>query len=112
MCSDVVATSSVGVIISPGYPGTYTNFLDCTLTVTVATSTAISFDYLSFNLEKHPTCSYDFLTINDTINTERTRYCETTPPDFPLSATNDVSLRFFTDKSVIDTGFYICYKGV
>ncbi|XP_063613095.1 cubilin-like [Penaeus indicus] len=70
LCSDVVATSSVGVIFSPGYPGTYSNFLNCNLTVTVATSTAISFDYLNFNLEEHPTCSYDFLTINDTISTE------------------------------------------
>lgn len=111
VCTDTAVTTSTGGLInSPGYPGTYPTFVDCTLTISAPAGSTITFSYLSFELEDPPpTCGFDYFQIYDTSAPSATKYCGTTAPSFTASSTNSVTIRFSSDKSDVFSGFSICF---
>ncbi|XP_037772650.1 CUB domain-containing protein 2-like [Penaeus monodon] len=106
----VVTTSSGGLIYSPGYPGTYANNVNFIMTINAPVGSTITFDYIVFDIELGDTCQFDFFQIYDTTTAPpHPKYCGSVAPTFTVSATNQVEIVFFTDKSVVADGFEICF---
>jgi hypothetical protein len=84
---------------SPNFPSNYDINQQCT--ITVAASQAVTLSVTAFHLEEHPSCGWDFLTVNGV------RYCGTTGPDGVLVAP-DGNITFTSDYIVTSLGFEIC----
>ena len=54
-----------GIVSSPGYPGNYPNSVEKQDTIKVGQEMVISIEFTEFNIEFHPTCAFDHLTITD-----------------------------------------------
>ena len=52
-----------GTVSSPNYPNRYPNNNDCYYNIIAPTGIQIHLNFLSFNLEFHYTCSYDWLQV-------------------------------------------------
>ena len=101
------------VIISPGYPGNYSDNMDCTTTIRFAEGERVLLEVISFNLEHcGDYCGCDKLEIRDGDNAYASRFkcsmcgsssnCSTI-----VSSGNAVYMNFVTDGSVTYSGFEI-----
>jgi len=108
-------TSASGEITSPLHPDTqnYHNNLNCEYLIRAPAGDRISLSFLSFGLEDHNDCGYDYLELRDGGRGDSPlvgRYCGSAmPPDF-ASSSNEVMLKFYADWSVTDDGFRVRYE--
>ena len=58
-------TASNGTVTSPSYPNQYPSNADCIYTISQPTGTIIVLSFHSIDIEKNPTCNYDYLEIRD-----------------------------------------------
>ena len=56
---------TTGFVTSPNYPGNYPNNLEKTETIQVEEGLILSLQFTAFDIESHPTCLKDHLTITD-----------------------------------------------
>ncbi|XP_056421688.1 CUB and sushi domain-containing protein 1 isoform X2 [Hyla sarda] len=104
-------TERRGTILSPGFPETYGNSLNCVWKIIVAEGSGIQIQVLSFATEHN----WDSLEIYDGSDMTAPRlgsFSGTTVPALLNSTSNQLYLHFHTDISVSAAGFHLEYKTV
>ena len=117
-----------GVVTSPNYPDFYPNNLEKTETIQVEQGLILSIQFTAFNIEYHPTCNYDHLTITDGDGTTlMEKSCGSSSygavliggesigsslPPAITSRSNLVNLVFRTDWSTVRTGWSVSWIAV
>ncbi|KAJ7305195.1 hypothetical protein JRQ81_011103 [Phrynocephalus forsythii] len=99
-----------GHIQSPNYPDDYRPNKSCVWKVTVSEGYHVGLSFLSFEIERHDSCAYDYLEIRDG-NTESGsligRYCGYEKPDDIKSTSNKLWMKFVSDGSINKAGFAV-----
>ncbi|XP_071089298.1 uncharacterized protein [Haliotis cracherodii] len=116
-CDNTLVLSSEDkntLVTSPGYPGNYSNFLDCRIVVSAPHGYSLVLEFDDFDLEESEGCRYDYLTLspfpwNSTLAENTTRLCGnwTTKPKLlrKVIPGNILFLHFSTDHSFRRPGF-------
>nr|CAB3264299.1 Tolloid protein [Phallusia mammillata] len=97
-----------GQIQSPNYPDDYRPDKECVWTVNVDEGFQVGLSFQSFKVERHDTCSYDYLEVRDgsTEDSELIgRFCGYDRPDDIKSTGNTLWIKFVSDASVNKAGF-------
>ena len=110
-------TGSGITIISPSHPNIYSNNQNCETTFDLSSlgdNKRITIKFEAFDIEFHSSCRYDYVEFR-TKDADGaligTRKCGDTVPD-PIQASTDmVHMKFYTDYSVVKTGFKIQMMG-
>ena len=89
-------TSDATCFRSPNYPSNYGNNQHCN--ITVAAHEHMMLSVVAFDLEQHPSCSWDALTVNGV------KYCGTSVPDDVMVAPGGI-IAFSSDEVVPMSGF-------
>ncbi|PVD35988.1 hypothetical protein C0Q70_02958 [Pomacea canaliculata] len=103
-----VYTEPTGLIQTPTYPSSYPHDSNCSWFITVDPEKIIALKFISFNVEPHSRCLYDYLDVFDGNNTSAPkigRYCGTHAPDVIKSSGNAMYINFVTDSSESGEGF-------
>ncbi|KAJ7987175.1 hypothetical protein DPEC_G00336020 [Dallia pectoralis] len=97
-----------GQIQSPNYPDDYRPNKVCVWKITVAQDFHVGLSFQSFEIERHDTCSYDYLEVRDG-NSESSplmgRFCGYDKPDEIKTSSNKLWIKFVSDGSVNKAGF-------
>ncbi|XP_076868457.1 CUB and sushi domain-containing protein 3 isoform X4 [Brachyhypopomus gauderio] len=104
-------TASVGVILSPGWPGYYKDSLSCEWVIEAELGRSIKLSFDRFQTE----LNYDFLEIHDGPNLLSPLLASlngTQVPQFLFSSGNVLYLLFTTDSSRSNSGFKLFYESV
>ncbi|XP_042541866.1 cubilin [Dipodomys spectabilis] len=94
-------------LFSPGWPDTYSDFLDCTWIIHAPDST-VEFNLLSVDIESHQTCQFDKLVIRDGENDVAPQLATVCGKEIPgpIRSTGEyMYLRFTSDYSRTGAGF-------
>ena len=101
---------TAGVVTSPNYPDNYPNNLERTYTIQVAEGLIISLQFSAFQIEYHPTCDLDHLTIMDGDGTTLTeKSCGFSLPAATTSRSNMIKVVFSTGDSESMSGFSLSW---
>ena len=106
-------TPTTGVVTSPNHPGNYPNYFAKTETIQVKQGSVILLQFAAFNIEPHPNCAFDNLTITDGDGTtllEKT--CGSTLPSNITSLTNVVNTLFRTNANGTESGWSVSWSAV
>ncbi|XP_016093659.1 cubilin [Sinocyclocheilus grahami] len=109
ICQGVlIANRSRGKIESLNFPNDYPFRADCSWTIQASMGNTINYTFITFEVEHHVGCAYDFVKLYDGPNDQATligTFCGNTPP--PASTTTGTSLHivFRSDMSVSYRGF-------
>ncbi|XP_017555843.2 cubilin [Pygocentrus nattereri] len=111
-CGDTLTEPS-GTITSPGHPTNYPHGANCSWYISVAPGNIIRLSFISFNLEYHANCDYDYVEIYDN-GTAQTgnllgRYCGRSVPPSLTSTDNLMTILFVSDSSLANEGFSANY---
>ncbi|KAM8873002.1 bone morphogenetic protein 1-like isoform 2-T2 [Synchiropus picturatus] len=109
ICGGEVKRDS-GQIQSPNYPDDYLSNKQCVWKITVAEGFEVGLSFQSFEMEKHDTCSYDYVEVRDGGSHTSPligRFCGSNKPSDMKSSTNQLWLRFVSDSSVNKAGFAV-----
>ncbi|XP_070808313.1 bone morphogenetic protein 1 isoform X2 [Pituophis catenifer annectens] len=101
-----------GHIQSPNYPDDYRPNKLCTWKITVSEGYHVGLTFLSFEIERHDNCAYDYLEIRDGSSESDPvigRYCGYDRPDDIKSTSNKLWMRFVSDGSINKAGFAVNY---
>ncbi|KAG5835270.1 hypothetical protein ANANG_G00271770 [Anguilla anguilla] len=100
----------IGQIQSPNYPDDYRPNKVCVWTITVAQGFNVGLAFQSFEIERHDSCSYDYLEVRDG-NSETSpllgRFCGYDKPDDIMTSSNQLWMKFASDGSVNKAGFAV-----
>nr|XP_023417709.1 cubilin [Cavia porcellus] len=107
-CGGFLRTGDTPVFLfSPGWPGRYSNRLECSWLIQAPDST-VELNILSMDIESHQTCSFDSLVIRDGDNNlapELAVLCGRQIPG-PIRSTGEyMFIHFSSDSSVVRGGF-------
>ncbi|XP_077145287.1 scavenger receptor cysteine-rich domain-containing protein DMBT1-like [Ranitomeya variabilis] len=109
-------TQMNGNITSPFYPNPYPANSHCTWHIRVPAGYYIRLFFLHFDLETHPQCVYDWVTIYDGIpqfSPEIARLCNGNSTNNTFySSSNIMSIEFRTDFSVQRNGFFAVFRSI
>lgn len=95
-----------GRLESPNYPSQYPGKMECLWEISVAPGFQVALKFQAFEIEKHDTCSYDFIEIRDGVSKELIgRFCGFDAPPDLTSLSNRMLVRFLSDATVEKTGF-------
>ncbi|XP_019644750.1 PREDICTED: tolloid-like protein 2 [Branchiostoma belcheri] len=98
-----------GQIQSPNYPDDYRPNKECVWRITVPRGYNIGLTFQAFEIERHDTCSYDYVEVRDGLDEEYSdrlgRYCGYITPDDIKSSSNTLLVKFVSDGSVNKAGF-------
>jgi len=102
-----------GVVKSENYPSKYTNKLDKTYPVEVASGKRIKINFDDFEIESHRSCAYDYVMIKDGDgSTVLPKTCGNNKPADVTSRTNKINVIFHTDYSETRKGFKLTWTEV
>ncbi|CAO2611560.1 CUB and sushi domain-containing protein 1, partial [Lemmus lemmus] len=102
-------TSMSGVILSPGFPGSYPNNLDCTWRISLPIGYGAHIQFLNFSTE----ANHDYLEIQNGPYHSSPMMGQFSGPDLPaslLSTTHETLIRFYSDHSQNRQGFKLSYQ--
>ncbi|XP_075853394.1 CUB and sushi domain-containing protein 1 isoform X2 [Microcebus murinus] len=102
-------TTMGGVILSPGFPGSYPNNLDCTWTISLPIGYGAHIQFLNFSTE----ANHDYLEIQNGPYHSSPMIGQFSGPDLPaalLSTTHDTLIHFYSDHSQNRQGFKLAYQ--
>ncbi|XP_028737903.2 CUB and sushi domain-containing protein 1 [Peromyscus leucopus] len=102
-------TSMNGVILSPGFPGSYPNNLDCTWKISLPIGYGAHIQFLNFSTE----ANHDYLEIQNGPYHSSPMMGQFSGPDLPaslLSTTHETLIRFYSDHSQNRQGFKLSYQ--
>lgn len=108
-------TAERGEIVSPTFNGQYLTNLLCEYKIKTSLETKIQLDFKSFSLERSFRCRYDYLKIYDGPSSDSQlvgKFCGTSNPTTYTSSSNNLYLKFKTDRSMAAEGFRITYKAI
>ena len=100
------------VIMSPNYPNSYDDGLNCQMTIRFSDSPTVLIEFdPTYEIESGSGCSYDYLEVRDGPSADSPRIgeklCGRNVPSPIQSTGNSMYLKFRTDGSVTKTGFKI-----
>ncbi|XP_003271454.2 CUB and sushi domain-containing protein 1 [Nomascus leucogenys] len=107
-CGGTLSTLG-GVILSPGFPGSYPNNLDCTWRISLPIGYGAHIQFLNFSTE----ANHDFLEIqNGPYHTSPMigQFSGTDLPAALLSTTHETLIHFYSDHSQNRQGFKLAYQ--
>ncbi|KAG7527098.1 cubilin [Solea senegalensis] len=106
-------TASSGRVVSPNYPADYPDGANCNYVIDAGQQTVIVVTFKVFQVEAHSTCQYDGLKIYNlaTGGSPIATLCGTSVPG-PFSTFGPMSLHFYSDSVVSDTGFMAEYRAI
>ncbi|XP_065577284.1 cubilin-like isoform X11 [Artemia franciscana] len=110
-------TAESGIIKSPFYPSHYPGNKECIFKIGLPPGRAVSLEFQELALERSISCMFDYLEIRDGDDSNSTligRYCggpDRIPPPI-VSTQNFLWLKFRTDSSSHDRGFYANYSSI
>ncbi|MBZ3876498.1 CUB and sushi domain-containing protein 1 [Sciurus carolinensis] len=102
-------TSLGGVILSPGFPGSYPNNLDCTWKISLPIGYGAHIQFLNFSTE----ANHDYLEIQNGPYHTSPMIGQFSGTDLPLallSTTHETLVRFYSDHSQNRQGFKLTYQ--
>ncbi|XP_022426555.1 CUB and sushi domain-containing protein 1 [Delphinapterus leucas] len=102
-------SSMGGVILSPGFPGTYPSNLDCTWKIALPTGYGAHIQFLNFSTE----ANHDYLEIQNGPFHTSPMMGQFSGPDLPaplLSTTHETLIHFYSDHSQNRQGFKLTYQ--
>ena len=101
------------VLHSPNYPDDYRPNKDCTWIIKTKPNYQIALKFISFELENHESCVYDYLEIRDG-NSENSSFlgklCGPKLPAELHSTGNELWIRFVSDSTVQKAGFSLAFN--
>ncbi|KAG9268325.1 CUB and zona pellucida-like domain-containing protein 1 isoform X1 [Astyanax mexicanus] len=100
-------TASSGAFHSPGYPGNYPNYADCSWHISSGGGMNIRLTVNSIDVEAHTHCGYDGIRVYDGGSTSSPlieTMCGSTTKTF-FSRGSDLTIVFFSDGSAVGQGF-------
>ena len=103
-----------GVIKSPFFPDAYPSDRICFYHIVLPMGYLVQLYFQHFDVEGSIDCTYDYLDIRESTenNTSIGRFCGNVIPDPITSKYNELILKFGTDGSVNNRGFYANYTGI
>uniref|UniRef100_A0A671W3P3 Metalloendopeptidase n=1 Tax=Sparus aurata TaxID=8175 RepID=A0A671W3P3_SPAAU len=107
ICGGEVKRDS-GQIQSPNYPDDYQSNKVCVWKITVAEGFNVGLSFQSFEIERHDSCTYDYVEVRDGGSESSPllgRFCGYDKPDDIKSSSNRLWLKFVSDGSVNKAGF-------
>jgi len=105
-------SSTAGVIESPNFPENYPNSKDERWDLKVADGSSIELKFFEFAIENDASCSYDYVEVLDSDNSQMLKKCGTTSPGTVTSKGNTMTVKFHSDGTVVDKGFKATWKQV
>ncbi|KAL3836256.1 hypothetical protein ACJMK2_021695 [Sinanodonta woodiana] len=105
-------TNPFGTISSPNYPNNYDHNDACSWLIMAPEGTQIRIDFHELNMERHPSCNYDYLELFNgpyASSPSIGRMCGDSLPASFTSQSNAVRINFFTDTSMSARGFMLTY---
>ncbi|KAM5264090.1 CUB and sushi domain-containing protein 1 [Ctenodactylus gundi] len=102
-------TEMGGVILSPGFPGSYPNNLDCTWRISLPVGHGAHIQFLNFSTE----ANHDYLEIQNGPYPSSPLIGQFSGPDLPLplrATTHETLVRFYSDHSQNRQGFRLAYQ--
>ncbi|KAK3535608.1 hypothetical protein QTP70_017801, partial [Hemibagrus guttatus] len=110
---DGALEGSEGIIRYPVHPGlNYSNNEACSWSITVPRGKRILLEFLKFDLENHPRCQSDHLTVFAGEGLPIGRFCGSKSPAPVLIHSNTTMLQFMSDFSVSGSGFSVRFRAV
>lgn len=106
-------TNKSGYIVSPLYPGYYSNNIECTWRITAPKGHVIHLKFEAFRMEDDPVCANDFVEVRDGGELSSHvigRYCGHVYPEIVESSTNKLLVQFSSNDDVVRTGFKAFYQ--
>lgn len=108
ICGGELSVDDVSMLHSPNYPDDYTPNKECIWIIKTKPNYQISFRFLSFELENHESCVYDYVEIRDG-NSENAnflgKFCGLKIPNELHSTGNELYVKFVSDLTVQKAGF-------
>jgi len=104
--------ASSGVIKSENYPSNYSNNMDKTYHVEVASGKKIKISFDDIEIESHSSCVYDYVVIKDGDRSTLLKTCGNNKPADIISHTNKVKVIFHSDISITMRGFKLTWTEV
>ncbi|KAK6481949.1 tolloid-like protein 2 isoform X1 [Huso huso] len=98
----------VGQIQSPNYPDDYRPSKECIWKITVSEGFHVGLAFQAFEIERHDSCTYDYLEIRDGEADDSPligHYCGYVKPDDVKSTSNKLWIKFVSDGSINKAGF-------
>ncbi|KAL9987313.1 hypothetical protein ACROYT_G001597 [Oculina patagonica] len=112
-CKVFKENTTSGWVLSPQYPGYYTNNASCQWNLTVPKGHMIRLEFLFFDLEYYPRCSNDFVEIHyDRLGKWNRRLCGQLPPTIIVSPHSNMLITFKSNERVIGGGFKARYSAI
>merc|ERR1719402_1495008 len=106
-------TVKEGVVESPNYPENYDINMDEEYPINVDEGEVVLLTFTDFDIEKHPTCGWDWVIVEDGDGTVLLNWaCGTVPPDPITSNTNRITVKFHSDFMVNKGGFRAEWQAV
>jgi len=101
-----------GDIQTPNYPDNYPRNIDATWDLIVADGSRIELTFSDFAIENAPSCSWDYVEVLDSDNSQMLKTCGYTPPGVVTSTGNTMTVKFHSDGVVDHKGFKAMWKQV
>jgi len=101
-----------GIIQTPNYPEKYPNNQDETWPLIVADGSRIELTFSDFAIEFEASCSWDYVEVLDSDNSQMLKTCGYTPPGVVTSKGNTMTVKFHSDGVVEHKGFKAIWKQV
>ncbi|XP_058252419.1 ovochymase-2 [Hemibagrus wyckioides] len=110
---DGALKGSEGIIQYPVHPGlNYSNNEAISWSITVPSGKRILLEFLKFDLENHPLCQSDHLTVFTGEGLPIGRFCGSKSPAPVLIHSNTTVLHFISDFSISGSGFSVRFRAV
>ena len=108
VCGGELSVEDVSLLHSPNYPDDYTPNKECTWVIKTKPNYQIALKFLSFELENHESCVYDYVEVRDG-NSESSnflgKFCGLKTPSELHSSGNELFVKFVSDSTVQKGGF-------
>ncbi|KAL3278791.1 hypothetical protein HHI36_016314 [Cryptolaemus montrouzieri] len=108
-------SSHTGSFGSPNYPDNYPSRKDCVWHFMTTPGHRIRIAFLTFEIEPHQICSYDYVEFFDGASTEASsmgKYCGSKLPSLIIASGNQLYMSFKSDGSVQKKGFWATHATV
>ncbi|CAG9855331.1 unnamed protein product [Phyllotreta striolata] len=108
ICGGDLHIDSEGHLESPNYPEDYQANKECIWKIIVPKNHQVALRFLSFDVENHDNCVYDYVEIRDGLTSDSPIlkvYCGHKIPPDTISSSNEMLVKFVSDGSVQKTGF-------
>uniref|UniRef100_W5KDN7 Zgc:154142 n=1 Tax=Astyanax mexicanus TaxID=7994 RepID=W5KDN7_ASTMX len=102
---------SAGSFSSMNNPQSYENLARCQWNIIVPAGMRVHLHFPTFSLEESQLCLNDKVSISDRVGSLGT-HCSTSPPADLVSAGESLTVQFYSNDKVVDTGFNVTWRAI